>query len=104
MTSWFSFISDLRGIPLFDSSAIRSHVCGRAHCNPLNPSNAFSAVIDVEMVLPEKSNQSDVELPGDLYGEAGRGADRCDHRYSSHEGLLQKLETRAPGEQQKPVP
>ena len=61
----------------------------------------FGTVIDVEVVVAEEADESDVEVFRDLYGEAGWSTDAGDHRDSTHEGFLEEFEAGTSGEQEQ---
>jgi hypothetical protein len=47
------------------------------------------SVIDIEAIAPQETYKSDVEPLRNLNSKAGRSANRCDHRDTAHERLLQ---------------
>ena len=61
------------------------------------------AGVDVEAVVADKTEQRDVELPGEIHGEGGGGSDGGEDGDTGHEGFLEELEAGAAGDEEDGV-
>src|SRR5215469_2908385 len=61
-------------------------------------------VINVEMILSQKSNEGNVELPSHLYSKARWSAYGRHHGNSGHQCLLQQFKAGTPRQQKQLIP